>query len=181
MENRVTFCMDHTATDQEMFSSMMDVIHTDEKCFFITKNTRKYYRKADEKEPHRPTKSKRLSIEVMFLAAAACPRWATGRNQLFNGKIRVWPFTKTEGAKRSSQNRTAGTPEMKSIPSVTNVEYRQFLLQQVLPSVDERWPHCHRAMTVRIQQDNARLHITPSDPEFVEAVSHMDVKIKLVS
>ena len=124
--------------ESKMFNEMMDVVHVDEKWFYMTQNTRRYYLAPDEEEPHRTTKSKRYSTKVMFLAAVARPRWDTRRNQRFDGKLEIWPFITIEEARRNSQNRPAGTPVTKAITSVTNVEYRQFIIEKLLPAIKEK-------------------------------------------
>ena len=140
MDSRVEFCKRHIDMDRAQFHDMMDVIHVDEKWFYMTQNSRKYYILEGEKEPHRTTKSKRFSTKVMFLAAVARPRWDAHRNQQFNGKLGIWPFITTEAAKRSSRNRSAGTLVTKSMTSVTNVECREFLLTKLLSAIEEKWP-----------------------------------------
>ena len=140
MENGLEFCKRHIDMDDEQFHVMMDVIHVDEKWFYITQNSRKYYLLKGEEEPHQTMKSKRFLTKVMFLAAVACPRWDAHQNQHFNGKLGIWPFITTEAAKRSGRNRPAGTLVMKAMTSVTNVEYRQFLLDKLLPVIEEKWP-----------------------------------------
>ena len=179
MAERVEFCKSHINTERGIFHSMMDVIHVDEKWFYMTKNTRKYYLGREEEEPHRTTKSKRFSTKVMFLAAVARPRWNTAANKQFDGKIGICPFTKVEIVKRGSRNRPAGTPVTKTVDSVTNVEYRNMLIHKVLPAIREKWPD-RSAMTIRIQQDNARPHITASDPEFLQAASSLGLHVQLV-
>jgi hypothetical protein len=149
MDSRVEFCKRHIDMDRAQFHDMMDVIHVDEKWFYMTQNSRKCYILEGEKEPHRATKSKRFSTKVMFLAAVARPRWDAHRNQQFNGKLGIWPFITTEAAKRSSRNRSAGT----LVRSNRNI---------------------------KIQQDNARPHIKPTDPDFVAAVARSNFNIQLL-
>lgn len=92
----------------------------------------------------------------------------------------VKPFTENEAAKRSSRNGPARTSEAEAVLLVTNGEYRQFLLQEMLPSIIEKWPQCHKAVTVQIQQDKARPQISLYNLEFVKAASYRDIKIKWV-
>mmetsp|Transcript_19480 Transcript_19480/g.28657 ORF Transcript_19480/g.28657 Transcript_19480/m.28657 type:complete len:248 (-) Transcript_19480:593-1336(-) len=89
---RLEFCLKHVQMESKMFNEMMDVIHVDEKWFYMTQNMRRYYLVSDEEEPHRTTKSKRYSTKVMFLAAVAHPHWDTRRNQCFDGKLGILPF-----------------------------------------------------------------------------------------
>jgi hypothetical protein len=82
------------------FREMYDTIHVDEKWFYLTKTTVKYYLAKGEPEPHRTCKSKRFITKVMFLAAVARPRWDSSRNQWFDGRLGIWPFVYQEPAKR---------------------------------------------------------------------------------
>ena len=63
---RLKFCLKHAQMESKMFNKMIDVIHVDEKWFYMTKNMRKYYLAPDKEEPHRTTKSKHYSTKVMF-------------------------------------------------------------------------------------------------------------------
>ena len=71
---RLEFCLKHVHMETKLFDKMMDVVHVDEKWFYMTQNTRRYYLAPNEDEPHRMTKSKRYSTKVMFLATVACKR-----------------------------------------------------------------------------------------------------------
>ena len=126
---------------------MLDVIHVDEKWFYITRDKRRYYLHPDEDEPHRQCKNKRFITKVMFLAAVARPRWDTNKNKRFDGKLGIWPFIKTEISKRKSRNRPAGVPETKAIEKVTNVEYREFLIEKLLPAIKNKFPSTYDAVS----------------------------------
>jgi hypothetical protein len=108
----------------------------------------------------------------------AWPRWDTGQKKHFDGKLGIWPFTKVELVVRGSRNRPAGTTVTKTIDSVTNVEHRQFLIEELLPAIRDNWPRSGRS--IRIQQDNARPHILPTDPAFVAAFTTMGLNNELV-
>ena len=114
----------------------------------------------------------------MFLAAVARPRWDVSKNQWFNGKIGIWPFTYQEPAKRSSKNRAAGTMITKCIEAVNKVESLKMLINNLLPAIRNQWPRSP-AMTAVIQQDNAKPHIDPSDSAFAEAASKLGVAVRL--
>jgi hypothetical protein len=64
--------------------------------------------------------------------------------------------------------------------NVTADMYREFLLDKVLPAIDEKWPQCHRGMAIKIQQDNARPHITGQDAAFLARVAIMELNISLI-
>jgi hypothetical protein len=65
-EQRVVFCKSNINTERDMFHDMLDVVHVDEKWFYMTKNDQRYYLGPDEPDPYRTTKSKRFSTKVMF-------------------------------------------------------------------------------------------------------------------
>jgi hypothetical protein len=54
--------------------------------------------------------------------------------------------------KCQSRNRPRGTLETKPI-SVTKEVYKKFILEKVLPAIEEKWPQCHRNMAIKLQQD----------------------------
>ena len=72
----------------------------------------------------------------------------------FDGKLGIWPFITVEQAKRSSRNRPAGTPVTKAKTLVTNVEYRQFIIEKLLPAMKEKWPSNVSNCVIKIHQDN---------------------------
>lgn len=75
MKSRVEFCLSMLDKDSlphnPQFGAMEDVIHIDEKWFYLTKKSETYYLLADEEEPLRTCKSKNFILKVMFLAAVA--------------------------------------------------------------------------------------------------------------
>jgi hypothetical protein len=100
----------------------------------------------------------------MFLCAVARPRYNETTGEWFDGRIGLWPFANYVPAIRSSKNRAAGTLELKSI-AVDHQSYRDMLVHNVIPAIKQRWPG---TKNVFIQQDNARPHISSSDPVFRE-------------
>ena len=96
----------------------------------------------------------------MFLAAVARPRWDIWQNRNFDGKLGIWPFFQQVQAQQTSRNRPAGTLETKAIDSDTNVEYRDFLISRLLPAIREKWPLQDMNTPIKIQQDNAKPHIS---------------------
>jgi hypothetical protein len=81
-------------------------------------------------------------------------------------------------AQRASRNRARGTLITKSI-SVTKEVYKTFIMEKVLPAIEEKWPQCHRDMTIKLQQDNAKPHRIHNDPELLQHMSTMAVKVEL--
>jgi hypothetical protein len=65
---------------------MYDRAHVDEKWFFLTRVTGRYYLAEDEAQPHGHIP------KCMHLAANARPQWDAQRNQWFDGKLGQWPI-----------------------------------------------------------------------------------------
>ncbi|KAI5424708.1 hypothetical protein KIW84_030771 [Lathyrus oleraceus] len=115
--SRLEFCLSmlEGTPHDPMFKSMHNIIHIDEKWFYMTKKSEKYYLLPDEDEPYRTCKSKNFIAKVMFLVAQTRPRFDSEENETFSGKIGVFPFVTHEPAIRSSINRVAGTMVTKAI------------------------------------------------------------------
>ena len=96
-------------------NDMSNYVHLDEKWFYMTRETRKYYIVPGEKEPVRQCKSKTFITKVMFLSAVARPRYIDDSGDWWDGKIGTWPFVEYVPAKRTSVNRLAGTLETKAM------------------------------------------------------------------
>jgi hypothetical protein len=178
---RIQFCLaqlnpcqldDHDPT----FLDMFDRIHVDEEWFYMTKTANKFYLAVGEVEPHHTYKSKSFITKVMFLAAIGRPRWDTSCNQHFNGKLGIWPFVEFVAAKRGNRNRPKGTIETKAMTSVTNVEYAQFITDKLFPAIRYKWP---RSRQPKIQQDNARPHIKPTNQRFLDTVAGIGMNVQL--
>jgi hypothetical protein len=84
------------------FQDMYNIVHIDEKWFYMTRQSEGYYMLAGENLPHRQVQSKRFVTKVMFLAAVARPRFDVNRNCTFDGKIGIFPLIEKEEAKRKS-------------------------------------------------------------------------------
>ncbi|XP_042065346.1 uncharacterized protein LOC121808839 [Salvia splendens] len=57
------------------YQSMHNVVHIDEKWFYMTKASDRYYLLPDEDEPYRACKSKRFITKVMFMCAVSRPHF----------------------------------------------------------------------------------------------------------
>ena len=162
------------------FKTMDNIVHIDEKWFYMTKKSVNYYLLPNEEEPLRTCKSKNFIGKVMFLVAVARPRFDAQGNELFSGKIGVFPFVTSEAAKRNSINRVAGTLETKPIASVNKDLSRKFLIEKVVPAIKARWPRDELQDVIFIQQDNARTHIDPNDAEFCQVAREDGLNIRLM-
>ncbi|XP_070054587.1 uncharacterized protein [Nicotiana tomentosiformis] len=117
----------------------------------------------------------------MFLAAVARPRFDAQGNEIFSGKIGVFPFVTLERARRASANRAADTLETKPITSVTKDIVRSYLIEKVIPAIKAKWPREDLNYPIFIQQDNARAHIQLVDEEFCRVATQNGFDIRLTS
>ncbi|CAK8566040.1 unnamed protein product [Lathyrus sativus] len=115
----------------------------------------------------------------MFLAAVARPRFDNEGNEIFSGKIGVFPLVNKVPARRSSVNRAAGTLETKPITSINKEISRMFLINKVLPAIKEKWPREQASETIYIQQDNVPSHVSMDDEEFRRVASEGGFDIRL--
>jgi hypothetical protein len=93
------------------------------------------------------------------------------------GKIGIWSFTSREKTQRNSKNPNRGDDVIKPM-NVDRDVYRDMLLNNVLPAIYSTFPDTEASIFV--QQDNAGPHISPDDPDFVDAVKDSDWGINLV-
>ncbi|KAL6581619.1 hypothetical protein OROMI_007542 [Orobanche minor] len=181
--SRMEFCLsmldENTTPNDPKFKGMYNYVHIDEKWFYLTKKDHTYYLLDNEDDPYRSCQSKNFIGKVMFLVATARPRFDDEGIMIFSGKIGCWPFITEQPAQRNSRNRQAGTMEMKAITCVKRETIKVFLIEKVIPAVRERWPRLGRGETIFIQQDNARTHVLPNDPNFLEAASQNGFDIRL--
>ncbi|XP_074289476.1 uncharacterized protein LOC141614629 [Silene latifolia] len=166
---RLIYCLSHLHYDkhtkQFIFKDQSNVIHIDEKWFFITKPSQRFYVGKKERRPFRCTQSKRFITKVMFMCAVSRPKYGENKEVICDGKIGIWPFVMEVPAKGKSKNRTAGTLETKNIESITKKVTKEMLISNVLPAIKAKWQD-NTSKNVLIQQDNARPHITNMDEDF---------------
>ena len=156
------------------FENMEDLIHIDEKWFYLMKDGQCFIIAADEEDPYRHVQHKSFLMKIMFLCAVARPRYDTRRNAWFDGKIGIWPIGKWEPAKRSLKKHAEGTSVSKN-QCITRDVYREYLIKKFLPAVKEKWPR--RNARIRLQQDGAKSHILEDDVEFKEAVDEIGLNL----
>ena len=82
------------------FKSMLNMVHVDEKWFYLAKINQKIYLVPGQTGPTRPMHSKRFIPKVMFLAAVAEPRTNVVTGERFDGKIGIWQFVEIRPAAR---------------------------------------------------------------------------------
>ena len=151
-----------------------DLIHIDEKWFYLTKDGQRFIIAVDEEEPYRHVQHKSFLMKIMFLCAVARPKYNTRKNAWFDGKIGIWPIGKWEPAKRSLKERAKGMPVWKN-QCITRDVYCEYLIQKFLPAVKEKWPM--RNGRIWLQQDGAKSHILEDDVEFKEAVGKIGLNL----
>ncbi|ETO62050.1 hypothetical protein, variant [Phytophthora nicotianae P1976] len=122
-----------------------------------------------EEPPPRFWKSKRFIPKTMFLAALARPRYDPHRKQQWDGKLGIWSFTEKYEAQRSSKNSAKGAVCTRNIDTVDREVYREYLVTKVFPAIKAQWPRKDHHMLILVQQDNAKLHVEPWDPDVVKA------------
>ncbi len=86
----------------------------------------------------------------------------------FDGKLGIWPLVEECEAKRDSCNRSKGTILLQSL-TMDRALYKKFLLEQVIPSIKQKWPIGQKKQLIYIQQDNAKPHLPINDPDIVQA------------
>ncbi|XP_042003778.1 uncharacterized protein LOC121752748 [Salvia splendens] len=69
------------------FQSMHNVVHIDEKWFYMTKVSDRYYLLPDEDEPYRSCKSKRYITKVMFMCAVSRPQFDANGQATYDGQV----------------------------------------------------------------------------------------------
>jgi hypothetical protein len=157
--------------NQLVYDKNYDEVHLDEKWFFLTKQSRTIYLTEDEDARILKTRHKNHILKVMFLCAAARPRFDREGNCTFDGKIGIYPFVEAVQAKRNSENRQKGTREWKPI-TVKYEVYLDFVLDKVIPDIILKWPRDQSQITtIATQHDNAPAHFGKDEPHFLAATS----------
>ena len=123
-----------------VFRGLFDYLFIDEKWYYITRKSFRYYTVPGEEQPTRTCKNKNYIPKIMILTVIARPRFDSDGHCTFDGKIGCFPFVTYEPARRSSVNRPAGTIVMKPIESVTKEVIRDFMIEKVLPAIRAKWP-----------------------------------------
>jgi hypothetical protein len=77
---------------------------------------------------------------VMILCAQVRLRWDHHANQMWDGKIGIWPIGEFVPAQRTRVNRPAGGPVWRN-ESVTKDVYQRLLLEKVVPAFKLTWLH----------------------------------------
>ena len=70
--------------DSFKFKPYTDVVHIDEKHFYLTRETQTYYLAPSEVEPHRECQSKRFIPKIMFMCDVAKPIFTTNGDVFYS-------------------------------------------------------------------------------------------------
>ncbi|XP_021755468.1 uncharacterized protein LOC110720729 [Chenopodium quinoa] len=94
---RLRWCMQQvissTINTIPRFGDMYNVVHIDEKWFFMTKNSQTFYLAPNEVRPYRNCKSKRYDTKVMFEVALSRAVHGPDNECLFDGELGCFPLT----------------------------------------------------------------------------------------
>ncbi|XP_057802835.1 uncharacterized protein LOC131018131 [Salvia miltiorrhiza] len=161
------------------FKATENIVHIDEKWFYITKVAHRFYLTPAEGDPHRTCKSKTFIKKVMFICAVCRPIFSEQGDCLFDGKIGIFPFIEQVPAKRNSKNIPVGTLETKPIQSITRDVMKEMFINKIVPAIIAKWPS-FASKLIYIQQDNAKPHIHDSDPDFRAAATQQGFDIRIV-
>ncbi|KAL2901723.1 DNA primase large subunit PriL [Bienertia sinuspersici] len=179
---RVKYCINQIEPDtlntQPKFNAMANIVHIDEKWFFLTRKNLHMYLASKEKGPHRSTKSKNSIQKVMFMSAVARPRRNSDGAFIFPEKIGIWPFTYKYVAKKSSVNRPRGTVETKAITKVNKIVFKKMMTENVIPAIKAQWPREEGNTTITIQADNAKPRGGADIYSFIESYSDENFTFK---
>ncbi|XP_021773496.1 uncharacterized protein LOC110737441 [Chenopodium quinoa] len=158
---------------------MDNVIHIDEKWFYLNQETRKFYLLPNEENPYRCEQSKRFKVKAMFMAMIGKPQHNRNEEMIHDGKYGIFGFVYEQRAKKSSKNKAAGTMELKALQSVTKDVIKDMLVNKLIPTIIQNWP-AHLSKDIVIQWDNASSHKIPTDLEFVATCTQNGFNIKMV-
>ncbi|XP_042067380.1 uncharacterized protein LOC121810697 [Salvia splendens] len=158
---RMKWCLSHIqptlAEGKLLYHSMHNIVHIDEKWFYMTKTSDRYYLLLDEDMSYR-----------------SCHFVGPDGEIIFDGKIGLFPFTEQIPAQTSSKNRPKGTLETKPIQSITKEVMTACLLNQA------KWP-ANASKKIFIQQDNAKPHLRAADQQFESLASTDGFEFHLIS
>jgi hypothetical protein len=116
--------------------------------FSSNKRGRAIYLGSRRGGPHQTVSHKSHIPKVLFLAANGRPRWDAGRNQMFHGKVDMWPIARQIPAARSSRNRPAGTLEWKS-HLLTKEVYTTLVFEKLVPVILANWPCANKWVLIQ--------------------------------
>ncbi|XP_021775181.1 uncharacterized protein LOC110739035 [Chenopodium quinoa] len=168
-----------TGNEDPTFVDMRNVIHCDEKWFYLNPDKRRFYLLPCEEDPYMAVQSRRFKLKAMFMAIIGKPLYGINGELLHDGKYGIFPFTVQQVAQKASKKRPRGTMETKALQNINREVIREMLLTKVIPAIISKWPE-GLPKDVVIQWDNARPHQVPTDDEFVAATTANGFNIQFV-
>ncbi|XP_010678039.1 uncharacterized protein LOC104893610 [Beta vulgaris subsp. vulgaris] len=169
-----------TRTQPPKLVDMQNVVHIDEKWFYLSPNMRRFYLLPAEDDPYSCCQSKRFKIKAMFMCATSRHIKDSEGRMIHDGKFGIYPFVEYARAKYSTKNRRACTLLTKATESVTLAVMRDMIVNTIIPAIMRNWPE-GVSIDIYIQQDNARPDIHSSDLEFIAAASQNGFNIQLIN
>ncbi|XP_021764232.1 uncharacterized protein LOC110728869 [Chenopodium quinoa] len=104
-----------TGNEDPTFVDMRNVIHCDEKWFYLNPDKRRFYLLSSEEDPYMAVQSRRFKLKPMFMETIGKPLYGINGEMLHDGKYGIFPFTVQQVAQKSSKKRARGTMETKAL------------------------------------------------------------------
>ncbi|XP_021771604.1 uncharacterized protein LOC110735725 [Chenopodium quinoa] len=82
-----------TGNEDPTFVDMRNVIHCDEKWFYLNPDKRRFYLLPSEEDPYMAVRSRRFKLKAMFMAIIGKPLYGINGEMLHDGKYGIFPFT----------------------------------------------------------------------------------------
>lgn len=144
-----------TASRHTLFGHHYDIVHVDEKWFYLMSDGSHVLLAPNEELPAAPSVQHKSHIpKAMFVALSARPQ----PERRFDGKVGIFSCTELVAAKRKSKNFAAGDLKEVDVP-VTAEYYREVMEEKILPAIMEHMPWAGRGgRKLVIQHDGAKAH-----------------------
>ena len=156
---------------------MHNSVVLDEKWFYMSETTRKFYLGKNKPESERSGISSRYTPKIMFSAVIARPRFDDNGECVLDEKIGFWSFIEMVAAKTSSRNRHDEKLEPNS-GSVDRDFYRKFITEKFIRAIGQKWPRPKSDLIV-MRQDNAPCHVSIDDSDVAEERQRFCWNIKM--
>ncbi|KAK9668486.1 hypothetical protein RND81_13G063900, partial [Saponaria officinalis] len=180
--NRLIFCLSKLHFDDVCstmkFNDQTNLVHIDEKWFYMTKSCQRYYVTDSEQTPYRCVQSKKFIPKIMFMCVVARPLYTANGDCIFDGKSGFFHLLHRCQQREIQRIDCAGTLKTKPIESINKAMIKDRIINVVLPAIKAKWSDCLSKQIV-IQQDNAKPHISNSDPDFRAAATSDGFNIEL--
>ncbi len=105
-KDRLKWCLSFINSRSLMFSCMHNIVHIDQKWFYMTKAVKKEYTSDNENMENRSGRSKRFIPKIMFLSEVVRPLFDVNGDCIFDRKLGIWASTKLslrKGLRRIAQ------------------------------------------------------------------------------